>query len=68
MCHIMKQALGHHCLFTNTLMSPIILVWQEQSLILVNMYMSDSVNQDKVVHKYLLLIFNLLLKLLSMHL
>ena len=58
MHHIVNQALGNHCHLAHTPMSFIILVRQEQSLIVINIYMEDSVNCDKVI----LLIVNL-----SMH-
>ncbi len=62
------MALGNHCHLVHLPMSLIILVRQEQSLIFINIYMSDSDNFDKIMHKciyYLLSIFAL--NFLSMH-
>ena len=58
-CHV---ALGNHC----HLAHPLLMSRQEQSLIFINIYMSDSVNYDKVMYIYLILIVNLC-HFLSMH-
>ena len=59
MRHIVNPALGHHCHLAHPPMSLIFIVRQEQTLIFINIYKTDSVNYDKVMHIYLLLIVNL---------